>query len=44
MSGPSPNDPELKGIIPRMFSTIFDTIGNAEANIEFMLEVSMLQI
>lgn len=39
-----PNDNELKGITPRMFSSVFELISTTGADMEFDLKVSMLQI
>lgn len=37
-------DPSLKGIIPRMVSTIFEYVENADETIEFMVSVSYIEI
>jgi len=44
MTGPSIDDEELKGIIPRMVSTVFDTIANSEDHLEFTVKVSYAEI
>lgn len=37
-------DPSLKGIIPRMVSTIFEQVENADESIEFVVSVSYIEI
>jgi kinesin family member 5 len=37
-------DPSLKGIIPRMVTTIFDMVESADENIEFTVSVSYIEI
>lgn len=44
MTGPSIDDEDLKGIIPRMVSTVFDTIANSEDHLEFTVKVSYAEI
>lgn len=44
MEGPDYNDKEKRGIIPRMIDTLFETIYSANQNIEFTVQVSMLEI
>ena len=44
MQGPSMDDIELQGIIPRMVRTVFNRIENADENIEFTVKVSMCEI
>lgn len=42
--GPDISDQELKGIIPRMNGTIFETVQNANQNIEFLVKASYIEI
>ncbi|KAF2070630.1 hypothetical protein CYY_008054 [Polysphondylium violaceum] len=44
MQGPSIDDPELKGVIPRMINTVFDCISKAEEHIEFIVKASYIEI
>lgn len=44
MQGPSIDDPELKGIIPRMINTVFEGVMKADENIEFLVKASYLEI
>jgi kinesin family protein 5 len=44
MSGPSIDDPQQKGVIPRMVNTIFEKIEAAESDIEFTVKISMIEI
>lgn len=44
MMGPDINDEELKGVIPRSISFIFEYIQNASEDLEFQISCSMLQI
>ena len=44
MSGPSLEDPELMGVIPRMVTTVFDIIANSELYIEYAVKVSYCEI
>ncbi len=44
MQGPSIDDAELKGIIPRMIDTVFEGVMNADENIEFLVKASYLEI
>ncbi|GAM17301.1 hypothetical protein SAMD00019534_004760 [Acytostelium subglobosum LB1] len=44
MQGPSIDDPELKGVIPRMINTVFDCIKKADENIEFIVKASYIEI
>ena len=44
MTGPDLEDPDLMGIIPRMVSTVFETISNSEAFIEYAVKVSYCEI
>lgn len=44
MQGPNIKDQELKGIIPRMNGTIFESIGNADPDIEFLVKASYIEI
>ncbi|KYQ89437.1 kinesin family member 3 [Tieghemostelium lacteum] len=44
MQGPSFEDAELKGVIPRMINTIFDCINKADENIEFIVKASFIEI
>ncbi|PRP86919.1 hypothetical protein PROFUN_03667 [Planoprotostelium fungivorum] len=44
MQGPSIDDPELKGIIPRMTNTIFDGVQKADSAIEFLVKASYVEI
>jgi kinesin family member 5 len=44
MQGPSIDDPELRGIIPRMNTTIFEGVMNADQNIEFLVKSSYIEI
>lgn len=44
MGGPDVDDPHLRGIVPRMVSTVFDDIEDADENIEFTVTVSMVEI
>lgn len=44
MQGPSIDDAELKGIIPRMINTVFEGVMKADENIEFLVKASYLEI
>eukprot|EP01114_Cavostelium_apophysatum_P005310 TRINITY_DN1613_c0_g1_i3.p1 TRINITY_DN1613_c0_g1~~TRINITY_DN1613_c0_g1_i3.p1 ORF type:complete len:862 (-),score=280.43 TRINITY_DN1613_c0_g1_i3:83-2668(-) len=44
MQGPNIEDQELKGIIPRMNGTIFDSILRADPNIEFLVKAQYIEI
>eukprot|EP01132_Coremiostelium_polycephalum_P003999 gene3999-5001_t len=44
MQGPSIDDVELKGVIPRMINTVFDWISKADENIEFIVKASYIEI
>jgi len=44
MEGPSKSDPQTAGVIPRMVHFIFDWIYNADASIEFLVRMSMVEI
>jgi len=44
MQGPNIDDPELRGIIPRMNSTIFDWVMKADPNLEFLVKASYIEI
>lgn len=44
MQGPNIDDPILKGIIPRMVTTVFEAIGNSPDYIEFRLKISLVEI
>ncbi|EGC37120.1 hypothetical protein DICPUDRAFT_94142 [Dictyostelium purpureum] len=44
MQGPSIDDQELKGVIPRMIQTVFECISNADENIEFIVKASYIEI
>lgn len=44
MEGPNINDPELKGIIPRMMDALFIGLVNASSSTEFTIKVSFLEI
>lgn len=44
IKGPSIDNEELKGIIPRMMDRVFELILNAGEHIEFTVRVSMLEI
>ena len=37
-------DPELQGIIPRMFDYLFELISQADGDIEFSIKCSYLEI
>jgi hypothetical protein len=39
MEGPSIDDPELRGIIPRTVSSLFEGVGRADPNLEFTVKV-----
>jgi len=42
--GKGMDDPEMKGVIPRMVKTIFELIEVADENIEFLVKVSYIEI
>ena len=42
--GKGMEDPEMKGIVPRIVMTIFDAVEQADENLEFMVKVSFLEI
>ncbi|CAG9314875.1 unnamed protein product [Blepharisma stoltei] len=44
MTGPNSEDPNYMGIIPRMVTTIFVLIENADENIEFTVKISYCEI
>jgi len=44
MEGPSSDDPNLKGIMPRMMETIFENIFQSSGDIEFTIKVSFMEI
>jgi kinesin family protein 5 len=44
MQGPSIDDIELQGIIPRMVRTVFTRIENASEDVTFTVQVSMVEI
>ena len=44
MEGPSIDSYENKGIIPRMMDHVFESILNANENLEFTVKVSFLEI
>ena len=44
MQGPSIDDVEVQGIVPRMVRTVFNKIENLSENIEFTVKVSMAEI
>ena len=44
MQGPSIDDVEMQGIIPRMVRTVFNRIETANENMEFSVKVSMCEI
>lgn len=44
MQGPSIDDEELKGIIPRMIRGIFEGISKADSSIEFLVKSSYMEI
>eukprot|EP01113_Clastostelium_recurvatum_P032464 TRINITY_DN4179_c0_g1_i4.p1 TRINITY_DN4179_c0_g1~~TRINITY_DN4179_c0_g1_i4.p1 ORF type:complete len:1189 (-),score=408.18 TRINITY_DN4179_c0_g1_i4:28-3594(-) len=44
MQGPSIDDKELRGIIPRMIEQVFEGIANADENIEFLVKASYIEI
>ena len=44
MAGPDMNDPEVVGIIPRMVSTVFNTIDLADTKTEFQVKVAYCEI
>ena len=44
MQGADIDDPDTRGIIPRMVSLVFDRIEEASSDIEFTVKVSMVEI
>lgn len=44
IKGPSIDDSEMKGIIPRMIETIFQSVYNADPSYEFLVKASYLEI
>jgi kinesin family protein 5 len=44
MLGPTMDDEEERGIIPRMVNQVFDLIGESDESIEFSVKVSMIEI
>ena len=44
MQGPSIDDVEMQGIVPRMVRTVFNRIETANENMEFSVKVSMCEI
>ena len=44
MQGPDIDDDNLKGLIPRMIEDIFNSIQQAEESLEFLVQVSYVEI
>ena len=44
MEGPDHHDEELKGMLPRMFESLFQLIEEADESVEFTVKVSFLEI
>ncbi len=44
MEGPNIDDPELRGITPRVVDTVFEKIEASPGSIDFTLKVSMVEI
>lgn len=44
MEGPNLHDETIKGIIPRTMDDIFENIYDADEKIEFVIQVSMMEI
>lgn len=44
MTGPDLEDPDLMGVIPRMVTTVFNTIQNSDPYIEYAVKVSYCEI
>lgn len=44
MQGPDIDDENLKGLIPRMVEDIFNTIAQADESMEFLVQVSYVEI
>mmetsp|Transcript_37229 Transcript_37229/g.6650 ORF Transcript_37229/g.6650 Transcript_37229/m.6650 type:complete len:121 (+) Transcript_37229:326-688(+) len=44
MTGADIDNPELRGIIPRMVYTVFDMIRNSDSHIEYIVKVSYCEI
>ena len=44
MQGASIDDHELKGVIPRMVTTVFQHIADAPDHIEFRIKISIVEI
>lgn len=44
MQGPSITDQELKGIIPRMVTTVFQHVNTSPSHIEFRIKISVVEI
>jgi len=44
MQGPSITDQEMKGIIPRMVSTLFSHVNTSPKHIEFRVKLSIVEI
>lgn len=44
MEGPSSEDANLKGIMPRMMDKIFENIFKSSGDIEFTIKVSFMEI
>jgi len=44
MQGPDITDPKMRGVIPRVVEAIFETISNAEENMEFTVRGSYVEI
>lgn len=42
--GKDMDNPEMKGIVPRMINTIFDIVGDAPEELEFLVKVSYIEI
>lgn len=42
--GPDLYDEELKGLLPRMFTYLFSQIEATDANVEFNIKVSFMEI
>lgn len=44
MQGPNIDDPEMKGIIPRITEQVFASIMTSPANLEYLVKVSYMEI
>ena len=42
MEGPNHHDPELKGLIPRTISGLFEAITESDTNLEFVIKSSYI--